>query len=129
MGKIQKTSYHKHFHPSERSGICVVRREGEQDEDFIKRFRKKFSKSGMAKEYRERMFFEKPSDKKRRKKLQSIRLIKREEAKALQMKERYIKMKAKRKKLQDRERRRKGGKYDQRSSRQNSSGVSKNDKD
>lgn len=124
------TSYHKHYHPNEQSGICVVRREGEQDEDFIKRFRKKFSKSGLAKEYRDRMYFEKPSDKKRRKKIQSIRLIKREEEKALEMKEKYKTMKAKRKKIQDKERRRKkGGKYDQRSSRQNSGRVSEDDKD
>ncbi len=122
-------SYHKHYHPSEKSGICVVRREGEKDEDFIKRFRKKFSKSGLAKEYRDRMFFEKPSDKKRRKRLQSIRLIKREEEKALEMKERYRKMKAKRKKIQDKERRRKGVQHDKSSSRQNSSGVSKDNQD
>jgi len=123
------TSYQKHYHPSEQSGICVVRREGESGEDFIKRFRKKFSKSGLSKEYKDRMAFEKPSDKKRRKKIQSIRLIQREEEKALEMKDRYTKMKAKRKKLQDKERRRKGGKYDQRSSRQSSSRVPENDEE
>ena len=50
---------------------------------MIKRFRKKYSKSGVAKEVRDRMFFEKPSDKKRRKKVQSIRMIKREEEKVV----------------------------------------------
>ena len=62
---------------------------------MIRRFRKKFSKSGLAKEYRERMYFEKPSDKKRRKKAQSIRLIKKEEEKVEKLKERAIKFKQK----------------------------------
>ena len=44
------------------------------------------------------MFFEKPSDKKRRKRMQAIRLIKQEEEKAREMRERYKKMKMKIKK-------------------------------
>ena len=93
-------SYHKHFHPAEHTGICVVRRKGETDEDLIKRFRKKFSKSGVSKELRDRMYFEKPSDKRRRKKLQSIRALKREEEKIKKLKEKLErkKMKGRRKK-------------------------------
>ncbi len=105
MDKITTTSYHKHFHPEEHTGLCVVRRKGEGDEEFIKRFRKKFSKSGVAKEVRERMFFEKPSDKKRRKKMQSIRLMQREEEKALKMRERYKRMKLKIKRKRAKEKR------------------------
>ena len=122
-------SYHKHYHPSEQSGVCVVRRDGESDEDFVKRFRKKFSKSGISKEFKDRMYFEKPSDKKRRKRIQSIRLIQREEEKALEMKDRYARMKAKRKKIQDKERRKKERRHDQRSSRQNSSGIPEDSKE
>jgi len=66
-------SYHKYYHPDENTGICAVKREGESDEDLLKRYRKKFSKSGVIKELRDRAYYEKPSDKKRRKKSQSIR--------------------------------------------------------
>lgn len=75
----------KNYYPEENIGICVVRRKGESDEDLLKRFRKKYSKSGIARELKERMFYEKPSDKKRRKRMQSIRNIKREEEKQLQL--------------------------------------------
>lgn len=124
------TSYHKNYYADEHSGICVVRRKGEQDEDLVKRFRKKFSKSGLAKELRDRMFFEKPSDKKRRKKVQSIRMIKREEEKLIAMRERYQRMKLKRKRQRDKERKAKlkGDRHDQRTKRQDNSRVSENDK-
>jgi len=49
------------------------------------------------------MFFEKPSDKKRRKKVQSIRMIKREEEKVIKMQERYKRMKLKRKRTRAKE--------------------------
>lgn len=99
MDQIQ-VSYHKHFHAAEHTGICVVRRKGESDEDLIKRFRKKYSKSGLSKELRERMYFEKPSDRSRRKRLQSIRAIKRDEEKLQKLKEKLErkKMKGRRKK-------------------------------
>lgn len=106
-------SYNKHYYPNEHSGICVVHRKGEKGEDLIKRFRKKYSKSGVAKEVRDRMFFEKPSDKKRRKKVQSIRMIKREEEKMLKMQERYKRMKLKRKRQREKEKKKaKGGGHD-----------------
>ena len=93
-------SYHKHFHAAEHTGICVVRRKGESDEDLIKRFKKKFSKSGLSKELRERMYFEKPSNKKRRKRIQSLRAMKREELKLINLKKKIElkKMKGRRKK-------------------------------
>ena len=89
----------KYYKPDEYIGICVVRRKGEDGEEFIKRFRKKYSKSGLAKELREKMYFEKPSDKKRRKKAQSIRLIKKEEEKTEKLKQRSIKFKQKQRRL------------------------------
>lgn len=90
----------KYFYSEEHTGICVVRRKGESDDNLLKRFRKKYSKSGLSKELREKMYFEKPSDKKRRKKAQSIRAIKRDEEKAekLNKKIERKKMKGRRKK-------------------------------
>ena len=96
----------KYYKPDEHSGICVVKRKNESEEDLIRRFRKKFSKSGLAKELRERMYFEKPSDKKRRKKAQSIRLLKKEEEKIEKLKERAIKFKQKQKRLAQKQKRR-----------------------
>jgi small subunit ribosomal protein S21 len=78
----------KHFFSKEQSGICVVKRKGEDGDDLIKRFRKKYSKSGISRELRERMYFEKPSDKKRRKRAQAIRLKKKEEEKLEALRER-----------------------------------------
>lgn len=93
------TNNSNYYKPDEYSGICVVRRKGEDDEEFIKRFRKKFAKSGLAKEYREKMYFEKPSEKRRRKKAQSLRLLKKEEEKIEKLKERSEKFKSKQRKL------------------------------
>jgi len=101
----------RNFFPEEKNGICVVKREGEDIDDLIKRFRKKFSKSGLAKEARERMYFEKPSDKKRRRKAQCIRNIEKEEEKLKMLKEKAKKAKQKRQ--------RKEWKYDKSSRRQN----------
>ena len=88
-------SYNKHYYAQEQSGICVIRRKGESDDELLKRFRKKYSKSGLSKELRERMYFEKPSDKKRRKRLQSIRAIKREEEKTEMLAEKFKRKKFK----------------------------------
>lgn len=92
----QKQNYQKHYYPEENNGICVVRRKGETVEELIKRFRKKWSKSGIAKELKERMYYEKPSDKKRRKRMQSIRAIQREEEKQRLLEEKIEKAKARR---------------------------------
>ena len=89
------SSYHKHYSPEEHNGICVVRRKNESDDDFIKRFRKKYSKSGLARELREKMYFEKPSDKKRRKRVQAQRLRDKEEEKAQAMRDKYLRKKNK----------------------------------
>jgi small subunit ribosomal protein S21 len=85
---IQRLGINKHFYPAEHSGVCVVRRSDESDEDLIRRFRKKYSKSGLSREVRQKMYFEKPSDRKRRKKAQSIRLKLKEEEKQEEMRER-----------------------------------------
>lgn len=59
------------------------------------------------------MFFEKPSDKKRRKKVQSIRMIKREQEKVLKMQDRYKRMKLKKKRQREKEKKKaKGGSHD-----------------
>jgi len=95
----------KFYNAAEHSGICVVKRKNESDEELIRRFRKKFSKSGLAKEIREKMYYEKPSYRKRRKQAQSIRLIKKEEEKIQKLKERSIKFKKKQKRLAEKEKR------------------------
>lgn len=115
MVKItQKQNYQRHYYPEENNGICVVRRKDESVEDLIKRFRKKWSKSGISKELKERMYFEKPSDKKRRKRMQSIRAIQREEEKQRLLEEKIEKAKARRirkgaKKKYDSSNKRQGG--------------------
>lgn len=94
--KIQVASYHKNYYPEENNGICVSRRKGEGDEELLKRFRKKLSKSGIVKEHREKMYFEKPSDKRRRKKAQSIRAFKKEQEKIKDSRKKYKKDKQRR---------------------------------
>jgi len=90
----------KYYNAQEHTGICVTKREDESIDDLIRRFRKKCSKSGISKELRERMYFEKPSKKRRRKKAQSIRMIQREEIKMQNMKEKVVKQKLKRRRLE-----------------------------
>jgi len=109
------------YFPEEKNGICVVKRDDESDDDLVKRFRKKFSKSGMAKELRERMAFEKPSAKRRRRKAQCIRNIEKEEEKLRLLKEKAKKAKQKRQ--------RKEWKYDKSSSRQNRSSSNEENPD
>jgi small subunit ribosomal protein S21 len=75
------------YNRQEKGGICVVKRKNESDEDFLRRFRKKFSKSGIMKEYKQKMYFEKPSDKKRRKRAQAAQVRRADEAK----REKYMK--------------------------------------
>ena len=101
----KQSNYYK---ADEYSGICVVKRNGEDHEDLIRRFRKKFSKSGLAKELRDRMAFEKPSQKRRRKKAQSIRLLKKEAEKVEKLKARAKKFKQKERIMKHRSKREKG---------------------
>ena len=77
----ESSSRSRNYYPEERNGICVVRRKDESYEDLMKRFRKKFSKSGIIKELRDRTAYEKPSARKRRKKAQSIKGIEKEQYK------------------------------------------------
>lgn len=109
----------------EKSGIFVVRRRGESDEDLLRRFRKKYSKSGIVKELKERMYYEKPSDKKRRKRKQAQRTLQREEEKFFGTEQQDGKKAKKRKQKQQIER---IDDYDQGDIRQNRSRVSKGDK-
>ena len=84
--------------------FVVIKRKGEDIESLIKRFRKKYSKSGLSRELHQRMFFEKPGDTKRRKKAQYIRNIKKEEQKALEREEQYKKIIAKKRRMEKNER-------------------------
>jgi len=61
------------------AGICVVLKPGESLSDLLRRFKKKFMKSGLSIEIRNRNFFEKPSIKKKRKQVLAERRRKREE--------------------------------------------------
>lgn len=72
--------HHQKYDPNEK-GICVVSRKGESTIDLIKRFKKKYSKSGLNKEVRNKMFFVKPGDKKRIKRAAAERMRQREEEK------------------------------------------------
>lgn len=56
-------------------GIAVTLRQGEDGGALIRRFKKKVSKSGIIQESRRRMFFEKPSDFRRRKKREQVRRL------------------------------------------------------
>jgi small subunit ribosomal protein S21 len=119
------TSYQKYYQPDERSGICVIKRKGESDEELLKRFRKKYTKSGIAKELRDRMYFEKPSAKKKRKRMQSIRMLQREQEKIEEQQVKYEKSKNKQRKFRDR----KDRDYDSGSGRQHYSSVYESDED
>jgi|TARA_R110000744_G_scaffold221498_1_gene340499 ribosomal protein S21 len=58
--------------------VEVTQRPNESPERMIKRFIKKVKKEGLLDEWREKyMFFEKPTDKRRRKKKERNRVIKR----------------------------------------------------
>lgn len=95
----------ENIHRSKRKVVFwVASRKGEDIESLIKRFRKKYSKSGLSREIHQRMFYEKPSDKKRRKKAQYIRNIEKEAQKALEREEQYKKMIVKKKRREKTER-------------------------
>ena len=59
--------------------VKVVRRENESIEKLLRRFVKKVKKEGILEEYREKMYYEKPSDKKRRVKSALARAAKRKQ--------------------------------------------------
>jgi small subunit ribosomal protein S21 len=57
--------------------IKVSIQENESIDKILKRFKKKYEKAGVLKEYRKRLFFVKPSIKKRVKQAKAIRRTKR----------------------------------------------------
>ena len=57
--------------------IKVAIQEGESIDKILKRFKKKYEKAGVLKEFRKRQFFVKPSIKKRVKQAKAIRRNKR----------------------------------------------------
>jgi small subunit ribosomal protein S21 len=57
--------------------IKVAVQEGESIDKILKRFKKKYEKAGILKEFRKRGFFVKPSVKRRMKKAKAIRRAKR----------------------------------------------------
>ena len=64
-------------------GVCVVKRRNENINDLIRRFKKKYSKSGLNKEVRDLLSYDKPSVKKRKKSAAAKRTKIREEKKNL----------------------------------------------
>ena len=67
----------------EKAGIGVRAIGHEDIESLIRRFKKKVSKSGIIKEARDKMYYEKPSNTKRRKKILAIKARKMEDEKQL----------------------------------------------
>ena len=57
--------------------LKVVIQDGESIDKALKRFKKKYEKSGLLKEFRRRMFFTKPSVEKKKDKERAIRKTKR----------------------------------------------------
>lgn len=78
-------------------GICVVARKNEPLADMIKRFKKKYSKSGLTKEVRSKMFYVKPGDKKRMKRAAAERMRQRDQEKKVKRFKKLTSLKNKRK--------------------------------
>lgn len=72
----------------EEIGVSVVLKPGESLYGLMKRFKKKFTKSGLGVEMRNKVFYDKPSTRKRKKKELAARRKKREEAKLLKVEDR-----------------------------------------
>lgn len=84
--------------------VLTRRRRNESIDSLIKRFKKQYSKSGLMLEVQERMFYEKPGDKNRRKKIQCIRRIKKEKQKEIEREAQYKIMIAKKRRKEKDER-------------------------
>jgi len=69
----------------EKYGVCVIKRNGEDPEIMLKRFKKKFAKSGILQECKQRMYYEKPSVRKKRKRREADRRRKKETLKENKM--------------------------------------------
>jgi len=104
---VTKIKVMNYYNRRENSGVCVVRRKDEPDEALLRRFRKKFSKSGVMKEYKEKMYFEKPSDKKRRKRAQAAQIRRQEEEKRKKFQKQRIREINKQRRMKSKNRRRK----------------------
>lgn len=111
---VKEIKIMSYYDRKEKTGICVVKRKGEPDESLLRRFRKKFAKSGIMKEYKEKMYFEKPSDKKRRKRAQAAQIRRQEEEKREKFQKKQEKYNRKMK-IKERQERRKN--YDKSSDR------------
>ena len=61
---------------NKKDGALVFAKNGEDFESLYKRFKKKVNKSSIIADVKAKMYYEKPSDKKRRKKNESLRKIK-----------------------------------------------------
>lgn len=72
-----------YYRKNKEEGIMVVKKKNESYTDLMKRFKKKYSKSGLNKEIRDRMYYDKPSIKKRKKRAAAQRMRQREEEKHL----------------------------------------------
>jgi small subunit ribosomal protein S21 len=57
--------------------IGIIVSEGEPIDRAIKRFKKKYERSGILKEFKKRTYFTKPSIKKRMKRMKAVRRAKR----------------------------------------------------
>jgi small subunit ribosomal protein S21 len=57
--------------------VGIIVQEGEPIDRAIKRFKKKYERSGVLKEFKKRTYFTKPSVKKRMKKMKAVRRAKR----------------------------------------------------
>ena len=55
-------------------GVCVVKRRNENINDLIRRFKKKYSKSGLNKEVRDLLAYDKPCIKRRKKRAAAKRV-------------------------------------------------------
>jgi small subunit ribosomal protein S21 len=62
-------------------GICIVKREGEDIESMIKRFKKKVNKSGILKDLKRKSQFDKPSIARRKKENEARRRLERDKKK------------------------------------------------
>jgi len=73
----------------EKRGLVVVARHDESADSLIKRFKKKVNRSGILREFKNATFYEKPSERKKRKRIEAaIRRIKDEQK--IQAKRSYI---------------------------------------
>ena len=71
---MDKHSFKLENSNSSEVGICVVKRRNENINDLIRRFKKKYSKSGLNKEAKDLMSYDKPSLKRRKKRAAAERI-------------------------------------------------------